>query len=188
MQRCLFLSSTSLVLLAGCPNDPKVCGAGDAPADGVTATEGAREVTYGNFRASANNDCPMPGAPDGVISVTIAAEQVAPAGDAVFSLCIPRPDLIDEGTAYPLIHQPIQNSEQVQLEDLEAAPEADCRWAINADTSAIARFAGFCDDGVHADGFAVTLSGTVDVVETCGAGAPASITVELDGTVAVLPL
>src|SRR3712207_4643589 len=105
MPRSLYRSSTSLLTLlalAACGEDspPVECGIGDAPMSGMIVTSDEAEFEYGGFRAGANNDCRIADAPDDVVSVTIFGQQVFPAGAAVLSLCLPRPDEIDVGRDY----------------------------------------------------------------------------------------
>jgi hypothetical protein len=166
-----------------------VCGIADVTIDGVTAAQGADTVTFGMFAAGANNDCPGPGVPGGVVSVTVFGRQVEPAGNAVISVCLPRPDLIDSGDDIPLspAHQPAEASDRVQLVDLEGDLAADCRWSLGGAPDGTARFDGFCDDGTHPDGFALTFDATVPVTKTCTGLPDETVEVILAGTVAVEP-
>ena len=177
------------VLACGCPGDDAVCGPGDAPADGIVASGGGDSFAYGGFLAGQNNDCPAADAPAGVVSVTVFGAQVDPAGSAFLTLCLPRPDLIEGGTAYPLSPdvQPVPAADRVQVIDVDADHEDDCTWSLAGAPSGTATFEGLCDGGADPAGFALTLDGTVTVEEVCGAGAPTDVEVTLSGTVRVLP-
>jgi hypothetical protein len=181
--------AAALLPLAGCPGDDAVCGPGDAPARALTAAAGAQAVGYGALRAGANNDCPTAGTPAGVVSLTIAGGQVEPAGAAVLTLCLPRPDRIAVDVAYPLSPdvQPVPADADVQLVDLQADLGDGCRWTLDdgGPLAATARFFGLCRHGVDPAGFALTLAGTATVVETCPGQPDLARTVTLAGTVAV---
>ena len=184
MLRWLFLSSTSALLL-GCPGPEPVCGAGDAPADGLTAVEGGVTIRYGDFMASANNDCPAPGG--GVTSVTVFGHQIEPTGNAVIAFCLPRPDALSGEIDLVPVHEPALDSDRVQVVDVEGVPDADCRWSFEGEPDGTATFEGFCDNGAHADGFALTLDATLPAVKTCTGDPDADVEVTLAGTVAVTP-
>ena len=188
LSRCL--SSTSallLLLLAGCPGDDAVCGFGEAPVDGIVVAAGADSFEYGGFQAGLNNDCP---GQDGVVSVTVFGAQVDPAGAAFLTLCLPRPDLLEAGTAYPLRPdvQPVPEGDRVQVIDVDADHADDCTWSLDGGAlDATASFEGVCDDGADPAGFALTLDGTVTLREDCPATPPVNVEVTLGGTVRVTP-
>lgn len=190
MQRSRYRSSTSVALVglvlagAGCPgDDAPVCGTDFAATSGLTAGD----VEYGDLVAGANNDCPAPDAPGGVVSVTIGGRQTAPDGLAVIALCLPRPDLIEAGGEFPvtLVHEPALATDRVQLVDLEAALAGDCRWSLDTsvEPAATATFAGFCRD--PGEPFRLDLAGTATVVETCPGQPDRSFEVTLGGAVRV---
>jgi hypothetical protein len=162
---------------------------GDATADGLTGSAGGDTVTYGDLVAATNNDCPAPSPPSGVVSVTVFGRQQSPAGNAVISLCLPRPDLLGDGTQVALAeaHQPALDSDRAQLVDVEGAPDADCRWSLAGPPDGTARFDGFCDDGADPAGFALTLDATVPVTKVCAGVPDETIELTLAGTVAVVP-
>jgi hypothetical protein len=175
-----------LAVLAGCPGDDAVCGFGDAPVDGIVVAGGGDSFEYGGFQAGQNNDCP---AEDGVVSVTVFGGQVDPAGAAFVTLCLPRPDLIESGTAYPLTPdvQPVPDTDRVQVIDVDADHADDCAWSINGAPSGTASFEGLCADGADPAGFALTLDGSITLREDCPAIPPVDVEVTLGGTVRVLP-
>lgn len=189
-----FLSSTSLVALAALGaacSDDAACepGPGVAPDDGITGVAEDTTIVYGDLAAAANNDCPSDGTPDGVISLTIGGAQITPAGAAVISFCLPRPDLITPGTAFSLEpdRHPALTTDRVHVIDVQAALPSGCRWTHDPDDppSGTATFEGFCDDGTDAAGFALTLDGTIPVTETCAGLPDRALTVTLAGTVSV---
>jgi hypothetical protein len=85
--------------LAACPGDDGDgdCGPGATPPDGLRVFGDGFEARYTMLQAGANNDCPDPNAPAGVISLTIAGIQdgIEP---GLITLCVPRPDLFDQAT------------------------------------------------------------------------------------------
>jgi hypothetical protein len=115
--------------------------------------------------------------------------QVDPAGAAFDTLCLPRPDLIEGGTDYPLRPdvQPVPAGDRVQVIDVDADLAGDCTWTLEGTPSGTARFEGLCDGGADPAGFALTLDGSVTVREDCPATPPVSVDVTLGGTVRVLP-
>ncbi len=190
MLRSLFLSSTSLALLAGCPGDDAACEAGPgAGGDGLTVTAEGTTITYAALAAGANNDCPVDGTPGGVISLTIGGVQSSPAGVGVISFCLPRPDLVDGGGTFPLDpdNHPALADDRVHVIDVDATIDADCTWAHDPEDApdGTATFVGFCAHGVDDAGFAMTLDGTLTVTETCTGSPDRELTVTLGGTVAV---
>ena len=83
MSRSLFLLAISV---AACGDDGgTTCGPGGAPMDGLTAGNGSDvALVYENLTASANNDCPDPSAPSGVISLTINGSEKGGTGLITF--------------------------------------------------------------------------------------------------------
>jgi hypothetical protein len=159
--------------LLGCGDDDS-CGPGDEEAPGLTVAS----ITFGNFAASANNDCP-PTAGEHPTSVTVQGEQVSPEVPGQFLvLCLPRPDLIDD--------QPVSfaDGERLELVDLFGQDGDGCtiRFDDTAEPgSAAATFSGFCDNGTNEAGFALSLSGNLPIARTCGADPAESDAATLDG-------
>ena len=176
----LSMALALLSLASACGDDD--CGPGDAPARGVTASASDVTLTYGDLTSLEGNDCPAPDAPEGVISLSIEGRQVD--GPGLFTLCIPRPDLLDSA---PRMLGPIQSSADAQIVDLNG--EADgCSYAIDPTTpptgSAIGL--GVCGNGNDPAGFALDFDGAVSLTRTCD-GTIDSISVALTGRVAVHP-
>lgn len=165
-------SATSLALLlslaapAGCGDDDS-CGPGDEEAPGLRV----EAVTFGEFAASANNDCP-PSAGEHPTAVTIQGEQVEPAVSGQFLvLCLPRPDLIDD--------QPVSlvDSERIEVVDLfgQDADGCEIRYDDTAQPgSAAVTFHGFCGNGTDSAGFAMSVTGTLPVTRTCDGNSTAT--------------
>ena len=179
--------------LAGCPGDdapPVECGVSGAPDEGITAAADGDQARFGDWVAGANNDCPGPGAPAGVVSLTVFGAQVEPAGAAFVTVCLPRPDLIRE-ESYPLSRdvQPVPADDRVQLIDVQAAFGDGCRWDLDdtAEPDGTAAFTGLCEGGVDPAGFTMTLAATATVVETCPEAADRTLEVTLEGSVHVTP-
>jgi hypothetical protein len=166
-----------LAVLAGCGDDDS-CGPGDEEAPGLRV----EAVTFGDFAASANNDCP-PSAGQHPTAVTIQGEQVEPAVSGQFLvLCLPRPDLIDD--------QPVSlvDSERIELVDLFGQDADGCQIRFD-DTaqpgSAAVTVHGFCDNGTDSAGFAVSMTGTLPVTRTCDGDPPAAESAPLGGRAVV---
>ena len=184
-----FLWSTSLglglVCLAGCPSDPQVCGPGDAPAE-LTVTGTNVSLTYGNFEAGLNNDCPgegeVPGV--GVTSLSIQSRQVG--GIGFFTLCVERPDRLNA----PSELGPDENFHPVRVVDVSGeANGCDFNRDTTVDPTGTAQSIGLCNDargnaGGNAAGFAFTIDGTVTLERDC-AGVIDTVAVTLSGEVAV---
>jgi hypothetical protein len=176
----LLLLAFAALAASGCGDgDDDVCGPGDQPAPGLTVEAAA--VTFGDFAASANNDCP-PTAGEHPTSVTIQGEQVDPAVASQFLvLCLPRPDLIDDQPV------PLTDGERIQLIDLfgRDADGCDIRFDSAAEPgNAAVTFSGFCDSGTDPAGFAIELSGVLPITRSCE-GADSALTSELGGRAAV---
>jgi hypothetical protein len=172
-------------LLGACGDDAgDTCGPGAAPADGITLTVGAEQVTYGGFSASVNNDCTISGS--GVISVTVHGRQVG--GTGVLTVCLPRPDLLGAGpVALSPGRTPPEAGDRVQLIDATATMAGGC--AVSRDPAvppaATATFTGYCDGGADPAGYALGFDGTISLQSTC-AGGPTAVSATLAGTAAVV--
>lgn len=175
-----FLLITSL---AACPSDDPVCGPGDAPVDGLTATGLGVELTYSGLVSGENNDCPIDGTPDGVISMTIAGMQDGAPG--LFTLCVPRPDLLSGGEALG-IDDPASDDPAVRVVDISGTDVA-CEYDLDdaVPPTGTAKAEGLCDP-TGAGGFALVLDGEVTLTRTCGSQVD-SVVVQLAGTIAVQP-
>jgi hypothetical protein len=169
------VAAAAALALAGCP-DGGTCGPGAAAADGLGLAGTGVDVHYQALAASANNDCPEPGAPAGVVSLTIGGTQVG-AGFPI-TLCVPRPDRLD-GAA-------VQLGTDVQVIDLGADAGGGCTLALatTGAPSGTVTAAGVCDDGTSAAGFALTFDGIVPMKRTCGTQVD-ELDLALTGTVAI---
>ena len=167
---CLLL----LALVAGCPADD-ACGPGDATADGLLLSNTEIEVRYHEMVASANNDCPDPAAPEGVISLTIAGVQVA--GSDGITFCVGRPDLLSGGL--PL-------GTGVQVIDV-GAESGGCTLTRNPTAATgTATADGICQNGTDPAGFALSVQGQVSVDRDCS-GVMDTLRLDLSGTISVAP-
>ncbi len=162
--------------LAACSSGPAkpdaYCGTGGAPTSVVVAGTGF-SLMYDNLSASANNDCPDPMAPKGVVSLTIEV----PAGSAqFFTLCVQRPDLLAGG-------QPLGTA--VKVVDVTGTSNG-CSFVPDSAVAptGTATASGICNNGTSHAGFALTLDGTIQLKRTCGATVD-SVSATLSGTVAV---
>lgn len=172
MLRLLFLSSISLALLSGCSDDS--CGPGSAPDNGLVAGDVANKLTFGGLTSSANNDCPDPSAPSGVVSLTVSGTQTD--GTGFITLCIPRPDQLTAGTTL--------GSSGVRIIDLMGqANGCDYKIETTRPVSGSAKATGVCDNG-QSGGYALTLDGHISLTKTCATSSE-TLAVNLSGTVAV---
>jgi hypothetical protein len=176
MSRSLFLLAISVVA-AGCSDDSSTtCGPGGAATDGLTAGNGSDvSLTFENLSASANNDCPDPAAPSGVISLTITGSQKN--GTGLVTFCVPRPDKLTTGN--------VQLGSDVKIVDLNGTSNS-CMLTTNATTVPLGSVGsiGVCDNGTNHAGFALVFAGNVVLSRDC-AGTVDNVPVQLVGTVAV---
>lgn len=157
------------------------CGTGGAPSTGLVAAGGGVSIDYGGLSGLVGNDCPEPGAPAGVISLTIEGRQTGdPAG--ILTLCVPRPDLLMEGDRSL---GSTTSSADVRVIDLQGSSN-NCTIALDPaqPPAGVARATGVCDNGDSPDGFALVLDGTVSLRRTCGATID-TVSATLRGRVAV---
>ncbi len=176
MWRSPFLLLTSGLLWA-CSSGPAkpdaYCGTGGAPTSGIVAAGTGFSLTYGDLSASANNDCPDPMAPMGVVSLTIEE----PAGSPqLFTLCVQRPDLLAGG-------QPLGTA--VKVVDVTGSANG-CTFLPDRATAPTGTVTatGICNNGTSHAGFALTIDGTIQLTRTCGSAVD-SVSATLTGTVAI---
>jgi hypothetical protein len=173
MSRLLFLLITSLGLV-GCSSPD--CGPGGAFEFGLTASSDQVNLVFGDLVAGANNDCPDPNAPAGVVSLTIMGTQMGNTG--IITFCVPRPDQL-ETMALPI------GSSGVKVIDLTAT-DANCSYTFDAGhlPTGTATSTGMCGNGTDKAGFALVFNGFIGLRRTCGATID-SVSVGLTGTVAI---
>ncbi len=183
--RCRLTTNLTLLLAGfsqtGCPGGGgESCGPGDAPATGLVAAGDQVTLTYGNFSAGLNNDCPESDAPEGIISMTIQGTQTD--GTGILTFCVPRPDrLAKEDLAFDL---DVAGSE-IHVIDVEGSTST-CTLSFDRTRppTGIANTDGLCDNGAGTAGFAFTANGAVSLDRTCGANLD-KVSVSLTGTVAI---
>jgi len=180
--KSLLLVIALAVLATGCPGDDS-CGPGDAPGDGLIVTGNGVDLRYHAMSATPNNDCPDPAAPMGVVSLTITGSQVN--GSDAFNICVPRPDQLESDL--PLVaNTPTHAPMTIEIVDINAAA-GGCTFAFDDTMMAptgTAHAEGICLDGTDPAGFAVLISGQVNLERTCGASVD-SVRVDLAGTFSV---
>jgi hypothetical protein len=172
---------------AACSDDDASCGPPEGAGTAITlATTPASEVDgqWGDFEASANNDCPPPGGPgSGAISLTIEGVEVG--GTSRFSLCLPRPDEIGSAPVS------LADADLVQLGTVSAGTDDGCRFQLDRDMppAGTVSFAGYCADGTDPAGFEMILDGTIGITRICDSdgGEPTeeALTATLAGSTAV---
>jgi hypothetical protein len=176
------LVATVTAAATGCSGPAATCGPDTAPIVGLIVTAATAPtptaLSYGGLVASANNDCPDPAAPAGVVSLTIGGK--LDGGTDPVSLCVPRPDQLASG-ALALG----ADTGAIHIVDLRATA-AGCTYAFDrtiAPTGS-ATAAGVCGAGSDPRGFALTFNGAVTLKRTCGATID-SVRATIAGTVAV---
>jgi hypothetical protein len=173
MLRLLFLSSISATLLSstGCSDD--ACGPGSAPDNGLVAGDVDNKLTFGGLTSGANNDCPDPAPPPGVISLSISGSQSD--GVGLITLCVPRPDQLSAGL--PL-------GTGVKIIDLRGEANG-CMYSIEKTrpVTGTVKATGICDNGASG-GYALTIDGHISLTKTCATSSE-TLAVNLVGTVAV---
>jgi len=177
MQRSLFLSITSLVVslaASGCGDDS--CGPGDASDTGLQLSSADVQITFGGITSGANNDCPAPDAPDGVISLTLQGLQVD--GPGRVTLCVSRPDLLQKGPV-------ALGGTSVLIIDLKG-DVGGCMYDYESmrPVSGTVSAEGYCDNGTNSAGYALVVDGNVSLNRVCPT-ATDIIAVSFGGTVAV---
>lgn len=176
MWRLLFLSSTSLLCFVACSDDGGSCGPKGAAVYGLTVSNGSDvNMTYGNLTSSANNDCPDPAAPTGVISLTLSGQQSG--GTGIITFCIPRPDLLTSA--------PGRLGFDVKIIDLTGDANS-CTLKIDSTSvpSGNVTSDGMCKNGQDKAGYALAFNGHIVFTRTCN-GTNDSVPAQLSGTVAV---
>lgn len=177
MWRSLFLSSTSLLCFVACSDDGGgSCGTKGAAQFGLVATNGSDvSMTFGGLTSGANNDCPDPAAPAGVISLTITGAQSG--GTGVVTFCIPRPDL--------LTTTPGRLGFDVKIIDFKGDANS-CTLKIDstAPPSGNVTSDGLCNNGQDKAGYALAFEGHVVFTRMCN-GTSDSVPAQVTGTVAV---
>jgi hypothetical protein len=170
--RALVLGSI-LALIPACPGDD-TCGPGDAPGDGLVLSGSGVLLRYHMMEASANNDCPDPAAPAGVVSVTLLALQVG-GGDAI-NLCVPRPDRLAE---------PLVLGADVEVVDVNGAA-GGCTFVHNSAQPPTGTMTaeGACANGTDPAGFKLVVAGQVSVDRTCDATTD-TLRLDLAGAISV---
>ncbi len=176
-----FLSRTSLLIAlgaaSGCSDDS--CGPGNAPVTGIVAGDVDVTLTFGNMTSRAGNDCPDNAAPAGVIALTIEGTQTD--GTGFFTLCIPRPDLLDKGGTLGVT----VSTADIRIIDLRGSAGA-CTYSLDTSRppTGTGIGTGVCGNGTDKAGFAIELDGAVSLRRTCGTTID-SLPVKLTGRVAV---
>lgn len=179
MQRSLFLSSTSLlfVLTAGCGDDE--CGPPSGTQDaGLLASSADVILNYGNITSGPNNDCGELDPQTGIVSLTLEGTQVD--GPGRLTLCIRRPDKLQEG--------PVPLGTGALIIDLDGMV-GDCTYAFEAARPVTGEVTaeGLCDYGQNAAGYALTVDGALSLTRMCPTMND-TIAVTFAGTVAITAL
>lgn len=146
---------------AGCGDD---CGFGGAPETGLLVAGNGISLDYGTLTSLIGNDCPAPGAPDGVISLSIEGHQVGNEAQRL-TFCIPRPDLLLEG---PRSLGSTTSTAEVRIIDATGA-DATCTYKIDRsqEPTGSLEATGVCSNGDAPDGFAISLDGGFLLERTC---------------------
>lgn len=176
MSRSLFLSSTSIAVVAllpvvagGCGDDS--CGPGGAPSSGLIAGDVDNKLTFGNLASGANHDCPTEPT---VEPLTISGSQTD--GTGLVTLCISRPDRLMAGA---------QLGTDVHVIDLNGTFNmCDYVFESTRPISGTVTGTGVCNNGLDPAGYALTFDAHISLRRTC-ATTTDTIAVNFYGTVAV---
>lgn len=185
MQHSPSLSSTSLGLalvaaLAACNGD-ETCGPG-AAADAIVVGEADTTLTFGGLSSLTGNDCPDPDAPEGVISIAIAGTQIDEGATGRLTLCIPRPDLLEQGNR--TLGTALSTAD-VRIIDVKGM-HGGCTYTFD-DTrlpTGTAGASGVCKNATDPAGFALDLDAKFSLTRDCG-GTLTPVGVTMVGTVEV---
>lgn len=169
MQHSRSLSSTSfaLALLVAACNGDEVCGPGDTAGETIAVSDGTATLTYGGLSSLPGNDCPDPMAPADVISLSIEAMQIdAGATTGRITLCIPRPDLLEQGNR--TLGNALSTAD-IRIIDLKGdANGCAFRFASSVAPTGTGGGSGVCNNGQDPAGYAVELDAIVTLQRTCG--------------------
>ncbi len=174
----LGLGAALATTASGCGDD--ACGPGSAGDSGLSASSVDVTLAYGNLEGGLNNDCPDADAPAGVVSLTIAGMQVD--GTGLFTLCVPRPDLL--GTQELALGIDSPTSEVRIIDTTGDANGCTFRFDRTRPPTGTATATGLCDDGANPAGFALVVDGAISLERTCGSTVD-QVGVTLKGTAAV---
>ena len=164
MWRLAFLS-----IISCSDGSPAKCGAGSAPPT-IDVTAGTVTLTYDTLESGANNDCPDPMAPAGVISMTI--ERLTP---PLITICIPRPDKLDAGLTF---------GSDAHLVDAGGSA-GSCTYQLDHTMPITGTISstGLCNNGGSA--FSLTIDAQFSELRTCGTQDTVAATIS--GTVEITP-
>ncbi|HYU15697.1 MAG TPA: hypothetical protein VEL05_06490, partial [Candidatus Acidoferrum sp.] len=110
--------------------------------------------------------------------LTVQGGQTDPSDPARFLvLCLPRPDRIGSDAI------PLDDTERVELIDLTATDTDGCRLELDRDRPLAGdiTFSGFCQDGTHPDGYALSFAATVPLLRACPVDAGPVVEDPVDG-------
>jgi hypothetical protein len=167
------LAISALLLLAGCPHS-QTCGPGSASAT-LVVNAGGMQLVYSGLSASANNDCPDPTAPHGVVALTISNARAECSAGECFTVCTGRPDLLDQGLSF---------GTNAILVDVSGTVGSCSFTLAGAAASGTLDATGACANGTDHAGFAMTLDAGTMLAQSCG-GTPTQVSTTITGTVAV---
>jgi len=180
MQRSRCLLLISLLAATGCGDDA-TCGTMGAPSAGLTASSAEVTLEFGNLTSLAGNDCSDPAVFPDVVSISLEGGQTN-GGQGLFTLCIPRPDLLTSG---PRTLGVFNSMADIRIIDLTGDADG-CTFALDSTSPPTGSGSGegVCDNGNDPAGFAISLDGTISLRRTCGATVD-TVDVVLAGRVAV---
>lgn len=174
----LALAVAVAALAAGCGDDS--CGPMGASDTGLQASSTDATLTFGHLTSRAGNDCPDATAPAGVVAVTIEGTQTD--GTGFITLCIPRPDLLEQGMRTLGLTQSMAD---IRIVDLSGTA-GTCTLTLDSTRppTGTGSGAGVCKNGTDKAGFAIDLDGALSLRRTCGSTID-SVAVKLLGKIAV---
>ena len=178
---CAILALMAPATLGCSSDDDASCGPGDLEGGALslaTATSGPA-LTFAELHAGANNDCPLSEAAP--TSISIQGQQTNAGATGFLTLCLPLPADV---TPTPIS---FDDTDHIVIFDFRGQDADGCTLRVDRQgdlSSGLVSIEGFCDNGTHPSGFAISLSGTLPFVRTCPSeGGPDTETDEL-GTLA----
>lgn len=168
---------------AGCHDDP-TCGVGDGDTV-ITATGGGLDLSWVDLTSSANNDCPDPAAPSGIISLTLTGMTGDEfPGGGFLTFCIPRIDTLGS-SGHDSVGDTLSTAD-LRIVDVNFTLGNGCTISRSPGTavSGTASASGVCANGEDPAGYALTLAALFTVDQDC-AGTLTQLDMEIRGTYAV---
>ena len=183
----LILLLTTFLLFICISCEEEICGPAEIETPQIILQiqeNNSTSLSFGNFSASPNNDCtPVVGDPT---SITVDGSQD---DNRSFHLgfCLPRPHKIGNASI------DLSNEElftELYVNGSFRSGNQDCSLRIDRSKAmnGTITFHGLCSEGTHADGFSMTIDGTIGGIQTCSTDSndvETEIEIRLSGEISV---